>query len=247
MKEFENFDFDSFDNDSYDPEFFNEKSDNYDPDNYTRKQNGGGVRRMQSTTATFDIAIKNPTALDLIVDLFNFNYGMHTIRNAQYSAEAGAQAGGAGFAYNPIDTLEGHANILTGVGCVLFDRLGNLILKGADGAPVLSICGGTLPYRSILTSSAQSPFRIQKIKMTVTKQAQLDQIITHSNRTFLGGVSQNVTNPRSEFKISQFQPNMAEIEKPFHIDAEKGLSLMVLKDSVLTLNFSVSQLTRLGA
>lgn len=246
MQELENYDFDSYDEDSYDPDFFDEQ-DSFDPDFYSKRKKANGVRRMQSTTATFDIAIKNPTQLDLTVDLFNYNYGMHRIRNAQYAAQAGAQAGGTPFAYNPIDTLEGLVTAATGAGCVIFDRLGNLVVKGADDQPVLSICGGTLPYRSILEASGQSPFRIQKIKMTVSKQSQLDQIITHSERTFLGGVKQNVTNPRSEFKISQFQPNMAEIDKPFAIDAEKGLSLLVLKDSTVTLNFSVSRITRLGA
>lgn len=217
--------------DLYDPEM-------YDPENASGEQAAPGATAIRQARPgqklQLNISISNPTAVQLLVELFSALDSVTTRKKAEF-------ANGA-YAYVPALSFEGLA--LAGVGCVGYNQAGNLEIKGGGADPVATVGCGEYPYNSLVESTKVLPFNVAYLRYTVDNDAQIDNNITHFTRTFGGGQKQNTISPRAYFKPNQFQAKTIDILAPFPIDGEKGLQIPVNAGENVRMAFFIQRWSR---
>lgn len=223
--------------DNFDPEF-----SGYDPedglDNFGGKNKQGKLQPVrQKSKAYFDLVFTNPTGGVLTFELFNLFRSFTRYIRQDLSPNA------ATYGYYPLSTREGLEALINNVvpvgnrtpanesntlsaGFCGFDKSGNLILT-PDGAYNVATVGklvcNQFPYSGLLESSSQQPFRITRIRMTTTNDAQISNPIVLFNNTFLGSKKQNEINPRNFFSPNQFQTKIIDVPVDFGINGQAGI------------------------
>jgi hypothetical protein len=200
--------------DQYDPSM-----DGYDPDNANGPMDTTTNVRVArpGQKLQLNISVSNATAKDLLVELFSALDSVATRLKAEYV--------NAPYNYVPSLSFEGLA--LAGVGCVGYNQAGNLEIRGGALDPKCTVGCGEYPYNSLVESTKVLPFDTAFLRYTVDTDAQIDNNITHFQKTFGGGVKENTISPRAYFKPNQFQAKTIDILAPFTIDGEKGLRIPV--------------------
>lgn len=235
---------------SFDPDGF-DLNDDFDPDGFdnatgapAQKLQHGKVGKLQ---AQFDIIITSSlTNTGLNIELFQ---GFRSIQGAanpavnvmtpidnDVIAAAISQAAGA------VDTS---ATLLTNR--VWVNTRGDLVFS--DPTTLIgrvTIRCRQVPYYALLKSSMVQPFKVEKLRMTVTTSNQIDNDINHVSYTFLGSVKRNTISPRAYFRPDQFQSLIIDIPAAFRIDGEKGLEYFMNpktggNNEVVTFNMFMSK------
>ncbi len=217
---FNNFDpdgFDDFDPDTFDPDGFDNAGGNPNPVNKVKR---GKIGKLQ---AQFDIVMTSSldAATSLNIELFNGYRSISGANNAAVNA----------LVNNDINTLKtaivaaAAGNDLTDVlitNKIFFDAAGNLVFSVAPTKTV-SIACRQVPYKALFESSKVQPFKVEKLRMTVTTSGQIDNDIVHITNSFLGSQKRNTISPRSYFRPDQFQNLIIDVPASFAVDGEKGL------------------------
>jgi hypothetical protein len=231
--------FDNFDPDGFDDDV---QSDLYDPDNATgAAPSASAATRVKSARPgqklQLNISIANPTAKNLLVELFSALDSVTTRLKPEYV--------NAPYLMHPATSIEGISRIAAASGGIAgFNESGNLEIQGAAGDPKLQVGCGEYPYASLFESTKQLPFNVAYLRYTVSTDDQIDNNIYHFARTFGGGVKENTISPRAYFKPNQFQGKTIDIIAPFTIDGEKGLRLQVNAGENLRLAFFIQRWTK---
>lgn len=219
--------FDSFDPDTYDPDFLD-----------------GQPAQIGSETikgGSFSLTLTNNALVPLTFELFNYTTSMTKARNAAYVTGA--------YDYRPFPSLVASATTETTesmVGCVGWDKDGNLVINGASGAGAGLVQCSEVPYKSLFEQVALRPMKCSKLRMTFTQSAQIDQKIIQFKKTWLGGNVENPVSPRRYFKPDQFQSLIVDVPttdwKGF--DSETGLRYIVGAGNVVKIDFFVDVFER---
>jgi hypothetical protein len=229
--------------DNYDPDYFDEvQSDLYDPDfatgapapqqAATKMQAARPGQKMQ-----LNITITNSTAVALTVELFSALDSVTTRRKPELAT--------GNYAMYPATSQDGIERLIAGTdGTVGFNSDGDLEIRGAAADPKCLVGCGEYPYVSLFESSKVLPFKVAYLRYTVDTDAQIDNQLTHFQRTFAGGERTNVISPRAYFKPNQFQSKTIDILAPFTIDGEKGLRLSVNAGESLRFAFFIQRWAR---
>lgn len=168
-----------------------------------------------------NVSINNATALNLKVELWNWLTSYTRNLNPVYAQGS--------YTMIPLLTFEGIAATAAGNGgTVGFSDSGNLEIHGNDHTPDPKCIIGCqeVAYSSFFEASSISPFQVAYFRYTVKTDAQIDNIITWFQRTFSGGLVQNVISPRAYFKPTQFQDFVIDITVNFTIGLDSGLFLV---------------------
>jgi hypothetical protein len=210
--------------DNYDPDNYGQvHSDMYDPENATgpAATNDSATRQRVARPGQklqLNISVANPTAKRLLIELFSAFDAVTTRKKADH----------ANAPYNFVPALSFEGLALAGVGCVGYNQDGQLEVRGGALDPKAVVGCGEYPYNSLVESTKSLPFNVAYLRYTVTTDDQIDENITHFQRTFGGGIKENTISPRAYFKPNQFQSKTIDILAPFSIDGEKGLRIPVI-------------------
>lgn len=183
---------------------------------------GNTVQAAQGQKMQTNVSINNISLLNLKLELFNWLTSFTRILNPVYAQGS--------YAMVPLLTYEGLAATIAGNGgTVGFSDNGNLQIHGNDHTPdaIPTIGCQEVAYSSFFEASSISPFQVAYFRYTVKTDAQIDNIITWFQKTFSGGLTQNVISPRAYFKPTQFQDFVIDITVSFTIGIDSGLFLVV--------------------
>lgn len=217
LNELERHAFNSFSGNNFDPNNFDPDAFNYANGQATRK----GVAAPLGQGGQFTITVVNGQAGAVTVELFQFIKSITNANNPQVSA------------LNPFTALDVAA--ANAQGLVFFDRSGNLVYRNAAPADCTISCK-QIPYKSLFIASGLYPLVIDRMRVNVTTDAQIENDITHVTNTFLGLVKRNSISPRSFFSPNQFQTKTIDIPVNFDITAEKGIETIVNAGETITYN-----------
>ncbi len=245
LRALENSSFNNFDPNAftdYDPEGFEQYDGTKKPVNKILQ---GKVGKLQ---AQFDIIITSTcTTASTRVELFNGFRSQSGAYNPQVSL------------LKPIDNDDlvaainaaGAGGVIAGTfikdNKIYFDFNGTLnYVDTANGNGLVTIACRQVPYLALLKSSMVQPFMCEKLRMTVTSDAQIDNELVHITNSFLGSQKRNSVSPRSFFRPDQFQGLIIDIPTRFKIDGEKGLEYTInnkalAASQIVTLNMFLSR------
>jgi len=260
VSKMERFAFDSFD--TFDPEMYDPSgavdSSYFDPEMYDDEDgydlpNGYGQQMPRQTTkrrirqqplAQIDIVLDNSAMTSgsvTTVELFNYLRSNTIITNSAYSSTAGT------FRASTFDNLQLRATPATGQ--ILSDALliywnaaGDLVYSKTEGTTsavgtvICKISFPQVPFRVLHEATRNNLLWIEKIRMSVTTDAQIDNPINIFKNTFLGGTKSNQIAPRSEFKPNQFQSKIVDVNVKTAIDAETGFSYKLNSQEKVTMS-----------
>lgn len=227
--------------DTFDPDNFEGvQSDLYDPDYATGAGAGAATSVREARVGQklqLNVTVQNATALTQTAELFSAFDSVATRLKPELVSGT--------YSLIPATSLEGLAAIVatpTGGGVVGYNQSGSLEYRAvAAGQPKLTIGCNEYPYNSLVDSTKSLPFFVSYVRYTVSTDAQIDQNITHFQRTFGGGRKENVISPRAFFKPNQYQNLTIDIYAPFSVDGEKGLHIPVLTGENLRLAFFIQR------
>jgi hypothetical protein len=213
---------------SFDPTMT--RSSHWDPTMAGRFNNADGpsasgsqvIQAAQGQKMQTNVAINNAAAIAITFELFNWLTSATRVLNPAYATGA--------YAYVPLLTFEGLAATVDGNGGTIgFKSNGDLALHGNDHTPdpIPTIGCQEVAYNSFFEASSISPFQVAYFRYTVKTDAQIDNTIKWFQKTFSGGLSQNVISPRAYFKPTQFQDFVIDITVSFTIGLDSGLFLTV--------------------
>lgn len=169
-----------------------------------------------------NVAINNSAAIAITFELFNWLTSATRVLNPAYAV--------GNYHYIPLLTFQGLAAQIAGSGGTIgFNQDGNLALHGNDATPdpIPTIGCQEVAYNSFFEASSISPFQVAYFRYTVKTDAQIDNTIKWFQKTFSGGLQQNVISPRAYFKPTQFQDFVIDITVSFTIGLDSGLYLTV--------------------
>lgn len=169
-----------------------------------------------------NVSINNNAAGPLTFELWNWLTSWTRVLNPVYIS--------GNYAMVPLLTFEGLARTIAGAGGTIgFRSDGNLELHGNDAVPDPKPTIGCqeVAYASFFEASSISPFQVAYFRYTVKTDAQIDNTIKWFQKTFSGGLTQNVISPRAYFKPTQFQDFVIDITTQFTIGLDSGLYLTV--------------------
>lgn len=198
--------FDSFNEDNFDPNGF-------DPNGF---DNASGKKAPLRQT-TFNIRIQNATANTMGVELFNWLASYTRIYNPTYSGMTGI------YPFTAADVTAANLNNL-----VYFDRSGNLIVQDNAGAKVtISVTTANLTYLQLFNASGIANWKLNKVRLTTTTDAQFSNEIALIRTTVGGAKSSNSLSPAQFKSPTQFQNKIVDIPLRGPINAECGITLNV--------------------
>jgi hypothetical protein len=199
-----------------------------------------GVTRMQGNNlAQLDITVQNATTTgssapftgtSQIVQLFNYINSVSMVNNAAISA------------FNPFtaeDVAASNANSL-----IYFNRAGALVYQAVNGTTCVVQCRQRA-YKGLFESSSRTPFIIEKVRLTVSNDAQIDNEIFVDYQSFLNKVETNSINPRTYFNPYQNQAKIIDIPLKTLIDLERGLRLTVNAAETINIALFISAYKKL--
>lgn len=205
------------------------KTSNWDPSVAGRYNNADGgsagqsvVQAAQGQKMQTNVAINNSAAIQIVFELFNWLTSATRVLNPVYAV--------GNYHYIPLMTFEGLAATIAGTGGTIgFKANGDLALHGNDATPdpIPTIGCQEVAYSAFFEASSISPFQVAYFRYTVKTDAQIDLTIKWFQKTFSGGITQNVISPRAYFKPTQFQDFIIDITVAFTIGLDSGLFLAV--------------------
>lgn len=209
---------------SYDP-------DNYDPTvagKYNNADGSGGAYATQEAKPgqkmQVNITLANPTATNLMFEVFSYLDSMIRRKKAEYATGA--------FLYVPYLSFEGiirYSGATDTGGVVGFDQDGNCLIFGANAAAAKGkISCKEIAYASFFEASAVVPFEVGYIRYTCSTDPQIDETIVWFQKSFSGGVKENVISPRSFQKPTNNLEKVIDITAAFPIGLDKGIRTLVL-------------------
>lgn len=190
------------------------------------------VAAAQGQKMQTNVAINNSAAIAITFELFNWLTSATRVLNPAYAVGA--------YHYIPLLTFEGLAATIAGSGGTIgFSDNGDLQLHGNDATPdpIPTIGCQEVAYSSFFEASSISPFQVAYFRYTVKTDAQIDKTIKWFQKTFSGGITQNVISPRAYFKPTQFQDFVIDITVAFTIGLDSGL--FVTANTTENLRFSL--------
>lgn len=192
---------------------------------------GNTVQAAQGQKMQTNVSINNPTALNLKLELFNWLTSFTRITNPTYAQ--------GNYLMIPLLTFAGLTRKIAGTGgTVGFESDGNLQAHGNDAGDLIATIGcQEVAYSAFFEASSISPFQVAYFRYTVKTDAQIDNTITWFQRTFSGGLTQNVISPRAYFKPTQFQNFVIDITVSFTIGIDSGL--FVVANTLENIRFSL--------
>lgn len=228
-------------------------TNNFQPDSFDPTQRGnfnnadGAAAGAAGTSVvaakpgqkmTVSLSMKNNAAVTLNFELFNWMNSFTKILNPNYATGA--------YTYVPLLSYEGLTIAAPFSGTIGFDDLGNVQIRGNEGAGNGRgvIACSTTPYRAFFEASSIIPFNVTFIRMTFTSDPQIDQPLTWFQKTFAGAISQNQTNPRDYFKPQQFQDLIVDVTASFPVGIDAGVLVPVLPGENLRWSIFISYWTR---
>ena len=232
---------------SFDPDFYDPAADNYSGQAPVSK-----IPQRVKGKAYFDLVFKNEGTGDVkTFELFNY------LRSFTRMLKADAVTGTYG--YQPLSTREGLEALINNVvpvgnrtpanesntsaaGFVGFDNTGALIITPTGAfaaATVAKLSCNQYPYSGLLESSSRFPFRITRVRLTVTADAQISNPIVLFRNNFLGAKSQNEINPRNFFNPNQFQTKIIDVPIDFDINGNSGLLYNVNDGETVSWNVEI--------
>lgn len=243
--------------DNFDPNF----SDSYDPeiDNYAGKRQAGQAPRIKAA-AYFDLVFTNPTAQVITFEVFN------ALRSFTHTGRADYSPNAAVYGYVPLSSREGIEALINNVvpvgnrtpanesntaaaGFVGFDKTGALIIT-PDGAynvaTIAKLSCNQFPYKGLLESTRNEPFKITRIRMTTVNDAQISNPIVLFKNYFLGSKKQNEINPRNEFAPTQFQNRIIDVPVNFTITGKTGLLYTLNAGETVSWNVQIETYADMG-
>jgi hypothetical protein len=221
-------------------QFENFDPENFDPENYTGKKNkgvyapptrGGLTTVLGALMAQVDIKIVNAGLTNEIVELFGRSRTFADITNTSVNAYG---------VFGAVNRAAANLNSL-----VYWLANGDLAIQNAAGA-VTTVSCKQVPYRTLFNSSGIQPFKIEKVRLTVTNDSQIDNDINDVELTFLGKVNRNSLSPRSFLNPTQFQSKIIDIPYKVEINSEKSIQYQVNAGETVTFNFFISQYRKLN-
>lgn len=230
----------------YDPGV-NGKYSNFDPTiaGKLNNANGSGVMPGQMVADAkpgqkmqINLTLNNPTALTLNFELFNLLNSFTTYRKQEYAT--------GNYQYIPVNSLQGIQAIIASTGgTVGFDQDGNAYIQGdmAPLDPVATIGCSEIPYISLLQASGIQAFNVSYIRLTVSTDPQIDQIITWFRKTMAGGVQENRISPRAYFRPNQFQNLTIDVTVDFTVGIDSGLKTKLLPGERIVLALFIDSWT----
>ena len=190
-----------------------------------------GVTRMQGNNlAQLDLTIQNATAAVVTAQLFNYINSVALVASAAISA------------FNPFTALDVAAANTNSL--IYFNRAGALVYESATGTTCTIQCRQRA-YRGLFESSSRTPFIIEKLRVTVTNDAQIDNEIFVDYQSFLNKVETNSINPRTYFNPYQNQAKIIDIPLKTLIDLERGLRLNVNANETINIAMFISAYKKL--
>lgn len=212
--------YDSFNgNNSYDPDFFTKEdtvsTNAYDPDfadkpggNTTTVQQARPGQKMQ-----INLTLNNPGNQKLIFDIFNaFNSSVDIFKpelvQGNYSRTPGLSFEGQAAYPNNID---------------IYDKNGNLMIRGNVGDAVATVGCSEYPYKSLVDTTKVLGFQIVVIRVSVATQAQFDNNIEYKLRTYAGVRLDNTINVRSYKRLINPAQLDIDVKAGVKITGESGL------------------------
>lgn len=260
VSKMERFAFDSFD--TFDPEMYDPsgaaESAYFDPemyddeDGYDLPDSYGQLMRKQTTKsrirqqplAQIDIVLDNSAMTSgsvTTIELFNYLRSNTIINNSSYSSTAGVFRAST-FDNLQLRTTPAALQILSDDLLIYWNKDGDLVYSktqgtGANvGTTICKISCPQVPFRVLHESTRNNLLWIEKIRMSVTTDAQIDNPINIFKNTFLGGTKSNQIAPRSEFKPNQFQSKIVDVNIKTAIDAETGMSYKLNSQEKVTMS-----------
>jgi hypothetical protein len=232
----------------FDPSLTQGRRSNWDPSVAGRYNNSDGttagvagsagqnvVAASQGQKMQVNVSINNPNATTAVtIEMFNWLTSFTRILNSTYAT--------GNYLMIPLLTYAGLARTIAGTGgTVGFQDDGNLQIHGNDAATppdaILTVGCQEVGYSSFFEASSISPFQVAYFRYTVNTDAQIDNTIKWQQKTFSGGVTQNVISPRAYFKPTQFQNFVIDITVAFTIGLDSGL--FVTANATENLRFSL--------
>ena len=180
------------------------------------------VQAAQGQKMQTNVNINNATASNLTAELWQWLNSWTRVLNPAYAS--------GNYKVIPLLTFEGlAATIANSGGTVGFSDSGNLESHGNDAVPdpKLTIGCQEIGYSSFFEASSISPFQVAYFRYTVKTDAQIDNTIKWFQKTFSGGLTQNVISPRAYFKPTQFQDFVIDITVQFTLGLDSGLFMVV--------------------
>lgn len=197
----------------------------------------GKVRRIRNQ-ANIDLTLTNNLGTVQRVELFNYLRSISKINNPAIVPLATARAA-------TVDNIIQNPAATTENSLIFFDQDGNLIIQNGAGNK-LTVAGNQVPYRALFESTIQSPFVIDRIRMTFTTDPQIDKPIKFTRQTFLGSASDNTITPRSFQSPMQQQSKIVDIVQSFPIDAQSGFNFELLNGETVTMSLFLSIYTNVA-
>jgi hypothetical protein len=223
----------NYDPSSYDPSNFDGMSNSMPSLNVSQPNTPviDGVTRMQGNNlAQLDLTITNSQATATVAQLFNYINSVSLVNNAAIST------------LNPFTALDVAATNQNSL--IYFNRAGALVYTDSSAASMTIQCRQRA-YRGLFESSSRTPFIIEKVRLTVTNDSQIDNEIFVDYQSFLNKVETNSINPRTYFNPYQNQSKIIDIPLKTLIDLERGLRLTVNASETINLAIFISAYKKL--
>lgn len=258
---FDNFDPETYDPtlDSYDPSSATDSSyyddeDGYDLPNGYSQRSPSRRKLVNSPLAQLDITIDNTTntSLDVTIELFNYLRSNTMIANANYNTSiyqpqtynkmnglipASALTGFSGTTPSILGPTASYKVASALDQMIYWDDTGSLIYAVNQGLTAYTkISCPQVPFRTLHEATRNNLLYIEKVRLAVKSDAQIDQAITIFKNTFLGGTKSNQIAPRSEFKPNQYQQKIVDVPFKTAIDAETGMYFKVKAQELMTMS-----------
>jgi len=245
IEQIEKFAYDSFDPDNFDP-------DNFDPDNFDEDADNasgmlpattGGIKPFTvKKGGNFMIKIANAwTNVDaasgsVLCELFNLG------KSAAFAANPNVFGGVLPATADKIVDIGVAANLN---GYLYFDNSGNLVAQAASGRKITISCQ-QIPYYFLVQGTATNAFIFKSIKLSYANDGTLDNTITHTTYTFLGGSKTNEITPRDYFRDTQFQSKIVTVPMKGIIGRDNGFTLPVNNTETISLLFTLQAYVKTG-
>lgn len=201
-------------------------------------------------TVQFTVSVANTMLADLVIELFQFDSSQTSIYSPDVNDYHPSNAMGPILTFSTgtantylIGPLQANlTSFVNNAGVVPtgntpntvgFDENGNLVYRpgyvgGALPAGNVTISCAEVSYKKLFNYSGKFPFRIDKMRMTFTADAQIQQNITQVQKTWLGATTTNKVQSNTYKSPFQFQPLIVDVPTPLQITSECGLQYKIL-------------------
>lgn len=165
-----------------------------------------------------NLVLNNPSNAKLVFELFNAYMSCTVAQNLNL-----VQGNYQFIPQNSADAINAAIGAGQLVNTVGFDKAGNLNIRGNAGDPIATVGCNEYPYNSLLETTKVLGFKVGTTRVSVATQAQFDNNITFTKRTYAGVDFKNPINVRQNRRL--INPVLLDIDvtASFTITGETGL------------------------